>query len=279
MIFILLFIIGIMLCGGKMKNTKIFLLILVIFLVVFAGIKIFVYSKKTNLESTKLTLLTEEYPPISYKGADGKATGIATDVVTEIMKRLGVNYEIQILKWDDAYSKALKDPNVVLFSTEKTKERENLFNWVGPLGSNKTYFYSRNDSNLNITNLNEAKAVSKIATCSSWFTEQYLKDQGFANLESYQDPKDDIKKLIGKEVDLSVFTDMTVGNLVKDAGYSLSDIKPQYKLMETQFYIAFSKGTPENITSDWQKTFDEIKKDGTLTKIYQKYTPNLEPPK
>ena len=47
-----------------------------------------------------------------------------------------------------------------------------------------------------------------------------LKDQGFTNLESFADPKEDVRKLINNGANLSVFTDITVGNLVKDTGYS-----------------------------------------------------------
>lgn len=264
-----------------MREKHIFLLVIALVLVVCFGTGAYFSIKKINSanNSVKLTLLTEEYPPITYKGTDGKVTGIVTDVVTEIMKRLNVNYEIQLMKWDDAYAQALNNPNVVLFSTERTEKRENLFNWVGPVGSNKIYFYAPKNSNIQINNLDDAKKVSKIATCASWFTEQYLKDQGFTNLESFADPKEDVRKLINNGANLSVFTDMTVGNLVKDTGYSIDDIKAIYKLMETQFYIAISKGTSQDIINKWQSAFEEIKKDGTLAKIYQKYVPNIEPPR
>jgi polar amino acid transport system substrate-binding protein len=267
-----------------MQNKKTLVVIIVIIMIMIIGLGIY-FIKKSDSKSNAATnnptliLLTEEYPPITYMGSDGKVTGIATDTVTEIMKRLNVNYEIKLLKWDDAYSQALSSPNVVLFSTERTEKRENLFNWVGPLGNNKIYFYANKNSGLEINSLDDAKKVAKIATCSSWFTEQYLKDQGFTNLESYTDPKDDITKLVGGNVDLSVFTDMTVGNLVKDAGYSASDIKPLYQLMETQFYIAISKGTSQDIVNKWQNAFEDIKEDGTLAKIYQKYVPDIEPPR
>jgi len=264
------------------KNVWLIITIAILIIAIGFGVYFLVKHFVTKANSSKnvtLTLLTEEYPPITYMGTDGKVTGIVTDVVTEIMKRLNVNYEIKLLKWDDAYAEALNNPNVVLFSTERTSQREDLFNWVGPVGNNKTYFYANKDSDLQINSLDNAKQVARIATCSSWFTEQYLKDQGFTNLESFSDPKDDVKKLVNKEVDLSVFTDMTIGNLVKDAGYVNSDIKPLYQLLETQFYIAISKGTKADIIAKWQNTFDELKEDGTLAAIYKKYVPDITAPR
>lgn len=264
-------------------KKNIWWIILVIILVIAVSVGAYFLIKymvtKSNSSKTPLVLLTEEYPPITYTGSDGKVTGIATEVVAEIMKRLQINYEIKLVKWDDAYAQALNNPNVVLFSTERTEKRENLFNWVGPVGTNITYFYAKKDSNLQISNLDTAKKVAKIATCSSWFTEQYLKDQGFTNLESFTDPKDDVNALVNKQVDLSVFTDMTIGNLVKDTGYSMSDIKPLYKLMETQFFIAISKGTSKYIVSNWQDAFLDLKNEGKLAEIYAKYVPDINAPR
>ncbi|MFA6295928.1 MAG: transporter substrate-binding domain-containing protein [Patescibacteria group bacterium] len=261
----------------KTESSKVLLTLLILLLIIGFGSFIYLWQQVSSVKNTKLTLLTEEYPPITYE-KDGKITGIATEVVEEIMKKLDVNYDIKLLKWSDAYAKALDNPNTVLFSTERTKEREHLFNWVGPLGKNTTYFYAPADSTLQINNLADAKKAGNIATCSSWFTEQYLKDQGFNNLQSSIDPKKNITQLINKDADLSIFTDMTVGNLAQSAGYSLTDIKPIYKVMETQFYIAMSKGTSTAIVRDWQKAFDKIKNDGTLAKIYQQYVPYINNP-
>lgn len=258
---------------------KILIIVLAIVVILAGSVGIyFAIQKISPAPATELLLLTEDYPPITYAGADGQITGLATEVVREIMKRLGVDYQIRLMKWDDAYGQALHLPNVVLFSTERTAAREDYFNWVGPVGSNSTYFYAPQDSKLKINSLDDAKNVAKIATCSSWFTEQYLRDQGFNNLQSYSDPKDDVRQLIDKKADLSVFTDMTVGNLVESAGYSPEEIKPLYRLMETQFYIAISRGTSADIVAKWQGAFEQIKADGTLAAIYKKYVPDIAVP-
>ncbi len=260
---------------------KKFIIAMVLMVIVAGCLGIYFAAVKTRpVSEVKLTLLTEEYPPITYREKDGRISGLATEIVTEIMKRLEVrNYDLALLPWDEAYAQAKTNPNTILFSTERTAERETLFNWVGPLGRNRTYFYVHRDSDLKIGDLAQAKKVPKIATCSSWFTEQYLRDQGFTNLQSFTDPQEDVRQLIDRKADLSVFTDMTVSNLVQDAGYSPDEIKSLYQILETEFYIAVSKGTDPKIAADWQDAFDEIKHDGTLQRIYKKYVPDIEVPK
>lgn len=260
---------------------KKFLTFLIMVTVLVGGFGLFFALRKIRpVSETSLVLLTEDYPPITYRDQDGKISGLAAEILEEIMNRQGVEYrDLQLLKWEEAYAKAVRTPNTILFSTERTPEREKLFDWVGPIGSNKTCFYAPKNSALKIEDLGQAKAVAKIATCSSWFSEQSLKDQGFTNLQSFNDPKENIKKLANKEVDLSVFTDMSFPNLARQAGYSPDDLKPVYQLMETPFYIAISKGTDPDLAKRWQAEFDRIKADGTLAGIYQKYVPEIEVPK
>ena len=260
---------------------RLFIIVLAIIVIVIGGWGLFsALNKAAPVSENGLILLTEDYPPITYRDENGKISGLAAEVLEEIMNRQGMSYRgLQLLKWDEAYDRAVRTPNTVLFSTERTPEREKLFDWVGPIGSNKTYFYAPKNSKLKIDNLDQAKKVGQIATCSSWFTEQYLKDQGFTNLQSFADPRENIKKLAKEEVDLSVFTDMTFPRLAQQAGYSPEDLKPLYQLMETQFYIAVSKGTDPNLAVRWQAAFEQIKADGTLARIYQKYVPEIEVPK
>ena len=46
---------------------------------------------------------TLEYPPLCFT-KDGKATGIATEIMQEAMKRLQVSYDIRSLPWKRACS-------------------------------------------------------------------------------------------------------------------------------------------------------------------------------
>jgi ABC-type amino acid transport substrate-binding protein len=88
-----------------------------------------------------LQVYTEQYPPLTFRNGTGEITGFGTDLVNEIMKRNGTIYPINLTLWSNAMAMIMNNPNFCLFTMERIASRENLFNWVGPLGSNKTYFY------------------------------------------------------------------------------------------------------------------------------------------
>lgn len=220
-------------------------------------------------------LVTEEYPPITFM-RDGKPSGFVTDMVREIAARQKVPDNIRLTSWKNGYNMALLHPKVVLFSAERTPEREKLFQWVGPVGKNSAMLYAKKGSGIRINSLDEAKKIAAIATTTNWFTEQYLKREGFQNLLSSPDPRSNVRQLMNGEAQLSVFTDITIPEIVKDAGYSMQDLEPVFTVAQTYFYIAISRDTPAEVVQAWQSTLDSLKQDGTFERIYRSYLPDAD---
>jgi polar amino acid transport system substrate-binding protein len=246
---------------------------LMLSLLVLAGC---VCSTQKNINGpSALTMLTEEYPPVTFM-KDGKVTGFVTDVVREIIARQGIPDNIRLTSWDEAYNTALNKPDVVLFSTERTEKREKLFQWVGPVGKNSAIFYAKKGSGIRINSLEDARKIAAIATTTDWFTEQFLKSKGFTNLVSSPLPVTNVKQLMNGEVQISIFTDITIPEIVKNAGYGMADLEPVFTVSNTYFYIAVSPGTPVEVVKKWQSVLDGLKADGTFEKIYRRYLPNAE---
>ncbi len=214
---------------------------------------------------------TEQYPPLTFRNNYGEITGFGTDLVNEIMKRNKTLYTINLTLWSNALKMILNNPNFCLFTMERIPARENLFQWVGPLGSNKTYFYTKNGSGISITSLEQAKALSKVGTVTSWFSDTYLREVGFTNLLSDSDPIVMVNKLMNGEIDAFVCSAITFPDILKSAGYNYSQVVAAFELMSTDYYIAFSKNTSSTIVNGWQSTLDKIKQDGTYLSIYNKW--------
>ncbi len=236
-----------------------------------------IYTKWLPAETPPeiIQLMTEEYPPVTFM-KDGKVSGFVTDMVREIIARQGIPDNIRLTSWRNAYNLAAINPNVALFSTEKTKERQKLFHWVGPVGKNSAIFYARKGSGIKINSLEEAKKLTAIATTTNWFTEQDLKDKGFTNLVSSPLPVTCVKQLMNGDVQLSIFTDITIPEIVKDAGYSMDDLEPVFTVSNTYFSIAMSLGTPLEEVRKWQSVLDGLKAEGTFEKIYRSYFPDAD---
>jgi polar amino acid transport system substrate-binding protein len=236
-----------------------------------------IYAKWLPAETPPeiIQMVTEEYPPVTFM-KDGKVTGFVTEIVREISKRERIPDNIRLTSWDEAYNLALINPNVVLFSCERTEKREKLFQWVGPVGKNSSIFYAKKGSGIKMNSLEDARKVAAIGTVTSWFNEQDLRNRGFTNLVSSQLPADSIRKLMNGEVQLCVITDITAGEIVKSAGYSMDDIEPIATLSSSYFYIALSLGTPKETIDKFKSALTGIKTDGTFEKIYLSYIPGAD---
>ncbi len=85
------------------------------------------------------TFLTEQFKPYNYQ-ENGQAKGIAIEFLKLMWHQMGEReHPIEFLPWSRAYEMTRTRSGVVLFATIRTPEREDLFKWVGPIASTKTY--------------------------------------------------------------------------------------------------------------------------------------------
>lgn len=220
-----------------------------------------------------LQFYTEEYPPLTFLGKYGEISGYGADVVKEIMKRNRIFEKIKISTWSNGYDLALDNPNFCLFTMDRTEIRESLFQWVGPIGTNTTWFYIRKGSGITVSSIADAKMMTTVGTVSSWFSDQHLRNLGFANLVSGSDPEVMTVKLMQGQVEAFVCTDVTFPDILRDAGYQYTDVIPAFALMSSDYYISFSKSTSPSIVNQWQSTFNAMKSDGTINAIHARWFP------
>jgi polar amino acid transport system substrate-binding protein len=244
----------------KMKKTVIILLI--VWLIIPLSIS----------GAADMTLITEELPPFNYK-ENGTLTGASTEVVREIARRLGVNADVEVMPWARGYQELVGKPNVALFTTARTKDREALFHWVGPLYVSRLAFYGRKKDSPRIDSLDAARRVKAIATYKDDFGEQILKSLGFTNLDSSNSPHSNIRKLMSGRVDLWFFHDISLDRLTRETGIDPDEIEVVYTHREVYSYIAISKQTPVAVVQQWQAALDAMKADGTFWWLTRKWLP------
>jgi polar amino acid transport system substrate-binding protein len=221
-----------------------------------------------------LTIYTEINPPSQFLGPDGMLTGFAVELVQEIQKRIGNTDPIQLVPWARGYNESLNKPNVVLFSTTRTEERDPLFQWVGPIREVRGHFCVRADSKIKVSSLEEAKALRLIGVYREDFREQYLTAHGFTNLD--RSPNDTIiaKKLMDGRVDALVCNSDEVGRIMTGAGYKPEDVRPVFPFDKLQLYVAFSKTIPVEVVRRWADALHAMKMDGTFQRLSRKYYPH-----
>ncbi len=226
----------------------------------------------------ELTIVTEDYPPLNFV-KDGKITGSSVEVVREMLRRLKQPDNIVMLPWARGYNLLTTRPNVALFSTSRTEERETLFHWVGPLCTSQNGFYAKKSSAIRIRTLEDAKNVRSIATYKEDSREQQLKSWGFTNLDSSKSPVSNLKKLLSGRVDLWVSDSLGMPKVAEKVGIDPAELKLVLPLDEVSLYIAFSRETPEKIVKSWQAVLDDMKRDATFDLISKKWLPASSIPK
>lgn len=220
-----------------------------------------------------LQVYTEDYPPLTFMNKYGEITGFGSDVVYEIMDRNNVFANIKLSTWSNGYELALHNPNFCLFTMDRTEIREDLFQWVGPIGTNATYFYTRAGSGIVISSMSDAMNLNAVGTVSSWYSDQYLRDLGFTNLVSENEPGIMTRMLMEGEVDAFVCSAVTFPTILKDQGFTYDQVSEAFTLMSSDFYIAFSKNTSATTINQWQSSLETMKLDGTYNDIHQKWFP------
>jgi len=103
--------------------------------------------------------MSEQFPPFNFE-ENGQLKGTSVDLIALILERLNSKQnrnDIEILPWGRSYQKLLKEMNTVLFVVTRTKTRENLFKWVGPISDAKDVFLARKDKRITIKTIDDAK--------------------------------------------------------------------------------------------------------------------------
>jgi len=226
------------------------------------------------LWARELTILTEEYPPLNFQ-QNGKLTGSTVEVVREILRRLGHSAEIKMLPWARGYNLLKTTPNIVLFTTGRTKEREDLFHWVGPLATATNAFYAKKGTKIQINSIEDARQVKAIASYKDDARELMLKSWGFTNLDSSNSPASNLKKLLSGRVDLWLYDSLGLPGVAKQVGIDVLDLDLVYAIDVFSGYIAMSKDTPERIVTQWQGILNCMKLDGTFYNISRKWLPEV----
>ncbi|MBL0715094.1 MAG: ABC transporter substrate-binding protein [Desulfosarcina sp.] len=220
----------------------------------------------------EMTVITEASPPFNFI-RKGTIIGSSTEVVREILRRLGQPDNIRVLPWARGYKLLQSRPAVALFSTTRTPEREDQFYWVGPLFTVHFGFYAKKGSGLQLNSLEDAKKVGAIATYKDDVKEQLLKSKGFTNLDSSKSPASNLKKLMSGRVDLWLFDNLGMPGVARQQNVDPTELELVLPFRSYQSYVAISRQTPEEVVGRWQSALQAMVEDGTFFDISRRWLP------
>jgi polar amino acid transport system substrate-binding protein len=229
---------------------------------------VFIVCLLCSYQARALTFLTEENPPFNYT-ADKKTTGVATNVVLEIARRAGEQSDIRMSDWDAAYRSAQVDNNTCLFSTARLENRENLFQWVGPIAVNRWALFAREDFNRKLATLKDLHSL-KIGGVVLDAKVDYLRTKGVTTYRDANRDEENPSRLYLKPqdpnyIDLWVTGYFSASELAKKA--KVGPVKPVFVLQEIPLYLACSPRTPKATIQKLSAALEAMRKDGTYKRL------------
>ncbi|OEU67334.1 MAG: hypothetical protein BA863_11075 [Desulfovibrio sp. S3730MH75] len=220
-------------------------------------------------------IITEERKPYNFT-KNGTIIGISADVLMLMLERTGSTQksnDIKLYPWARGYRIIQKKTNTILFTTARTKERENLFKWVGPIGEVEYQLYALKSKNIKINSFNDLKKHN-IGTIRKDVTEEFLVNKTGMSLDDFDrasSNSNNMLKLSLGRIDLVAQSYVSMINSCKESELNPDDFEPVFVLNSKGLYFAFNNETPDHIVEKLQAAFDSIKKDGKLAEIFSKY--------
>ncbi len=255
----------------EMKKNRLFLSLLSILLITQNA---FAFGSE-NIEDYKI--ITENYPPFNYY-QDSKINGISFEILEKVLTKMKSRKKINdvvIQSWDKSFNEAQVIENTMIFSTARSKTRENLFKWVGPIYSSKYVIFAKKSSEIQIKSIKNLK-LYKIAVIRGDHAEDKIKSLGVASkyISAGDNIATNLKKLLTGRVDLVAIEENSLKSTMENIQENYNDLEIVYELDNKNLYFAFNINTPDKLINKFSVAFESVKNSKHYKDILAKYLNN-----
>jgi polar amino acid transport system substrate-binding protein len=222
----------------------------------------------------KITIYTEEWAPYNFKNNE-KIVGISTEIVEATFIKANVNYELIMAAWARGYRTVSDKKNTMLFTTARTKERESLFQWVGPIANRNIHLLKlKKREDILMSSLADVKNY-RLGLLRDDASTQYFVEMGLLdNTKHYIIPKaeSEVKMLYAERIDLIPGNETAAKYQAKIYGYPPSEIEKSFLLFDDGgYYMAFNKDTDPELVNKINHAFIDLSYEGAFQRIKEKY--------
>ncbi|MDQ7988465.1 MAG: ABC transporter substrate-binding protein [Candidatus Dactylopiibacterium sp.] len=205
------------------------------------------------------------FPPFNYFQGS-KLSGYEIEVMEAIGKKLGLKVEWRALAFDALIASVRQDRfDVAIASHGITEERQKSVDFTNPHYCSGGQIFAKADGPLKVADLKGKTVGVQLATS---YADSVKKIGALKEVKTYPKDTDALQALIGNRIDAWV-TDRFVGKsaLEKNAAAGL---KAGEMVFVERIAMIHKKGNAE-LDAQLNKALAEIKADGTLKAISQKY--------
>lgn len=262
--------------GGKaMKKISTILLSILVIFMFFTGCgKANDNAKGKNSlqrvkDSGKLTIgLDDSYPPMEFRDSENKLVGFDIDLGEELAKKLGVKLDITVTDFNGILL-ALKSGkfDVILSAMSMTEERKKEIDFIGPYVEGGQIIVTKKDNN-SINTKKDLKDRIIGVQIGSTGEQAATKIDGIKETKKYDKVTEAFHDLSIGRIDAMVVDGQVGGYYIKKAGDEYKILKDN--LTKEPMGMGLKKEDRE-LKESLTKALEELKKDGTLSKLSVKW--------
>ena len=220
------------------------------------------------------SFVTLDFPPLEFAGEDGKAKGIAVELVEKVMANLGHQVTIEIMPWARGLEMVKTGKADAIFTAYKTPEREEFLDYsTVVLIPQIVSLYAPKNSEIafdgDLLKLKD-KRFGVVSTISYGKTFDGLRDQ--LQTDRAENLESNLRKMLAGRVDLIISNMYVAESEIKKLNLQ-NDIKKLAPEVETvDSFIGFSKAKGlAALRDDFDRELRKLSEDGTTAQIMSKY--------
>lgn len=210
----------------------------------------------------------DNFPPYNFT-LKGKRTGLDTEIVDTVLKRIGVLPVFQSLSWTEVLDSLEKDKVDLAFQFVGRSDRFQKYHMIGPIRSGETVFMVRADSDITFETLEDLKGLEIGYSQGFAYTPEFDNATFLTKVPASSDLSN-IRRLLTGRLDVVVGDRHTL-TYFADQEAKLTKVKFLPKMLGTvPRYFALPKSRGDK-AQRFQAAFEEIKNDGTLDQIITRW--------
>ncbi len=229
-----------------------------------------------NSYSSELYILGKDWEPYSSNLLENR--GVITEVINEVLKKSDLHFEIKIQPAKRVNSflnhNLLNHNQSTVLAAYPYFGKSNDYLVSKPFAGSALVFYQKKGSNIKYKSLTDLKGL-KIGLSAGLHYSAELEQATYLKKSFVKRALQNLKKLERNRVDLVLVdkyaADCLLKGKLKYIANKLEQIDPPYLVLP--MYMAFNKKVPgvEKIVDKFNESIDQIKKDGSMMKIFDKY--------
>lgn len=210
---------------------------------------------------------------------ENPGANVIQETVQAVRKELGDSGPTEFLPWARGLSIMAQDRPAAMYPLFRTAEREELYQWAGPIARLQWGLFQMADALDQINGLEEAREkVSTIGTFRDDPRGLFLHTLGFS-IEEANSAELNVGKLVHGRVRLIVFSWAALDLMKANPRFSHVKLRAAVEFEPRDLYVAFSMGTDPDYVRRWNAAFQRLRQDGTIARIWADAGPQeLIPP-